>query len=88
MTVEREFVEEIASAEINDEGGVDVMLFGTRGALLISEARDFAAEIIAAANEAEQAVFDAINSAVESHAFDVADSAPAAGAVFGGGDQS
>lgn len=82
MSVERDVVLTIASAEMNDEYGVDFDYMGAREALTASEAREIAGELIAAADEAEAAAEHYVLSRpVATAGFDVE---PVAGARFGG----
>lgn len=71
MSVEREVVIQIGTAEMNDECGVDVDFMGARDALTVAEARAFAEEILQAAAEAEAATVEAVAREVKPSAFDV-----------------
>jgi len=71
VTVEREYTMVVAAAEVNDECGVDVVLFGDGGALSTAEARAFADELRDAADEADAAALEALAHPVAASGFDV-----------------
>ncbi|MEV4735533.1 MULTISPECIES: hypothetical protein [unclassified Microbacterium] len=73
MTVQREVTLNLAAAEMNDEFGVDVDFMGAREALTTAEAREFAEEIIAAADEADAAAIDHAGRPIEPAAHDLLD---------------